>query len=243
MKQPVKYHTLEKSGVRWSWLGRIAYPESESLQKQLEQERRRQTIPDTLILLEHPHVYTLGRSATERDILIPETQRRKAKIEVFRTDRGGQVTYHGPGQLVGYLIANLYERHLSVPQFVWSVEEGMRRWMASQGVPAKRRDRLPGLWVGNKKLASIGFHISRGISRHGFSINLQSKLNYFEGIIPCGLPTAATSMSQEISSRFDIKEVASQVAIQFDEVFGDLYSEAVSSDVPLSASGVSSASL
>lgn len=234
------YTTFEKSGIRWTWLGRVSYPDSECLQKEIEKQRRKREVSDTLLLLEHPHTFTIGWKASKRDILIDSSRLKKESVEVFRCDRGGQVTYHGPGQLVGYIIMDLYERHLSVPRFVWQVEEGIRCWMAPFGICAERVRGHPGLWYRGQKIASIGFHISRGISRHGFSINIAPDLSYFNYIIPCGVQTPVTSLSREMDFDFKMERIGGQMARWFDQIFSG--SESKESDSSTSSNGSSCSS-
>jgi lipoate-protein ligase B len=200
-------------------MGCVPYPESEKLQKRIEQQRFVGEVPDTLLLVEHPHMYTRGRSATHDDILIDSEELRKRSLEVFQCDRGGRVTYHGPGQLVGYLIMNLRERRLSVPRFVWHVEEGIRRCLLNWGIASGRQRGRPGLWYQGRKLVSVGFHISRGVSRHGFSINISSDLRYFDWIIPCGYHAPVSSLVRELNTDISMERVGMQLVESFDQVF------------------------
>lgn len=206
------YHRLEREKLEWRWLGRSDYAASERLQATLAKERQQGDRLDTLLLLEHPPVFTLGRSADVSDILVDDANREQAGVTIERCDRGGKVTYHGPGQLVGYLFCHLPERHLTVPQFVWRVEEGMRLWIAEQGIQVERHPQLPGLWYQGAKMASLGFHISRGVSRHGFAINLQPNLRFFEWIVPCGTPMQITSLSEHTGKSYDLNLIAGSVA-------------------------------
>lgn len=155
------------------------------------------------------------------DILVDKATLRRARIPVIHSDRGGRVTYHGPGQLVGYLVMNLRTRHLSIPQFVRQVEEGLRLWCLKEGVASSRRNGLPGLWYRGSKLASVGFHISRGISRHGFAVNLACDLRFFEWIIPCGERAVVTSLKKITGKDFSLMESARDITCQLDSVFSE----------------------
>ena len=236
-----------KQDLAWEWLGRMDYQDAERLQGQCERARRSGEQPDTLLLLEHPHVYTLGRSASENDILVDPALLREEDVQTYRCDRGGKVTYHGPGQLVGYLIMNLQERRLSVPRFVWLVEEAIRCWLEGQGLTAERRSGWPGLWCEGAKVASLGFHISRHISRHGFALNLNPDLKFFEWIVPCGARIPVTSLEKLLGKRLDLSRVADALARQLEATFdSNAYSEELVSEELVSeglASPVSSSSL
>lgn len=236
MKSPVTFIPLKEAALRWAWLGRVDYPLTEHFQKDIERQRRAGAVPDTLLLLEHPHVYTLGRSALEADILINEFERRQRSVAVYRTDRGGQVTYHGPGQLVGYLILDLRKRGLSVPRFVWLVEEALRQWIKTLGLQVERSEGQPGLWYQKRKLVSLGFHVSRGISRHGFALNLAPDLRYFNGIIACGQQQPITTLRCELGRCFDVEQVAPQIATTLDQVFSSEDSSSADSELSATSS-------
>lgn len=222
--------------LEWEWLGRIEYGSAETLQRDMAQQRAAGHCGDRLLLLEHPHVITLGRSASEDDILVPASQLAARQIQTHRCDRGGKVTYHGPGQLVGYLIVDLYERKLNVPRFVWSVEEGLRLWFQSLGVAVERRCSKPGLWYQGSKIASLGFHISRGITRHGFAINVNPELDYFDWIIPCGTQLRTTSVAEILSRTIVLPAAAASVAGALCQV---LASSSGKSLVPVSSEATS----
>lgn len=221
------------SSFDWEWLGRIDYSAAEALQQRYERRRAAGECRDRLLLLEHPHVITLGRSAQATDILVPTARLEENHVAIRRSDRGGQVTYHGPGQLVGYLIFDLYARKWSVPRFVWLVEEGLRRWFQMIGLDVERRCSRPGLWYREAKIASLGFHISRGISRHGFAINVAPDLRYFDWIIPCGAKRRTTSVEELLSRRLKLTVAAASVADCLDQVFS-MSSAAATSSLPAS---------
>ncbi len=212
------FHSSKKADLQWAWLGQVGYDEACQLQQELQQEIRRGQSPETLLFLEHPSVFTLGRSAREEDILIDSETLNREGVWVRRSDRGGKVTYHGPGQLVGYLLVDLKRRRWSVPHFVGQVTATLQQWCRCQGVETECRSDRPGLWQGPAKLASVGFHVSRGFSRHGFAINLNTDLKFFEWIVPCGLSTPVQSLQAITQKRFDLAECASGLASQFSSV-------------------------
>ena len=182
--------------------------------------RKAGTIPDTLLLLEHPHVYTLGRNARRENVLVSAEFLRSRGAEVFDTDRGGDVTYHGPGQLVGYPIIDLTHHRRDIAWYMRSLEEVFIRAATGYGIEAGRMPSATGVWVGNDKLVAMGVHISRWITSHGFAFNLNTDLRYFDWIVPCGLVgKGVTSLARLLGRPVDIGEVASRVAKTFGEVF------------------------
>lgn len=168
-------------------LGTVGYLEARSLQLDLVEKRRNESIPDTLLLLEHPPVVTLGRRAGEADLLADEAAFAREGVEVVRTDRGGQATYHGPGQLVGYLIFNLYQHGRRLKRFVHQMEEVFIRVLGEIGIEAGRDEEHRGVWVGNKKITAIGIAVKDSITYHGFAFNLDPTLRHFDLIVPCGI--------------------------------------------------------
>lgn len=207
------------------WLGRLAYAESWELQKRLVEERKAGQIPDTLLLVEHPHVYTLGRGADETHVLADSQQLEEIGAELFRIDRGGDVTYHGPGQLVGYPIIDLREREgdrrADVRLYVRDIEETIIRFAASYGVSTVRVAGLPGVWVGEEKLAAIGVRVSRWVTSHGFAINLNTDLAYFRQIVPCGLhDKSVTSLATLLGQKIDTEPARERLVESFLVSFG-----------------------
>lgn len=186
------------------WLGRLDYREAWQLQHELVAARATGDAPDTLLLLEHPAVLTLGRQSDERHILASASELARRGIEVIRIERGGEVTYHGPGQLVAYPIIRLADRGLLIRPFVRALEEAMAQTAAAFGVSAGRRDGLPGLWCdaesnSPRKLGALGLRVERGVSYHGIALNVTTDLRDFELIDPCGMPTAeVTSIAREL---------------------------------------------
>ena len=187
-----------------SWLGRIAYREAWALQKRLVDARVAGTIPDTLLLLEHDAVLTLGKNAEEGHVLASPKDLRRRGIEVLRVERGGEVTYHGPGQLVAYPILRLGDRGILVRPLVRALEEAMIETCATFGVEATRRDGHPGCWVMEagrppRKIGALGIRIERGVSYHGIALNVDPDLRDFELIDPCGMPgLVSTSIAEEL---------------------------------------------
>ena len=178
---------------------------------------------ERLLLLEHPHVYTLGRNAEAADVLAPPDWLAARGVEVVECDRGGQVTYHGPGQLVGYPIVNLSPDRRDVRRYVRDLQEALIRTLAELGLVAHPREGPEhiGVWVGDEKIASIGVHLSRWVTTHGFALNLATDLSYFAGIIPCGLrQVRMTSVERLLGSAPPLAHVAVRFAHHFGEIFG-----------------------
>ena len=203
-------------------LGRDAgYNEVLALQERLHAQRVAEEIPDTLLLLEHRPVYTLGRSASEGNVLYSEEALRRAGIERVVTTRGGDVTYHGPGQLVGYPIVHLGEAGLRVLEYVTALEETLIRAVATFGIAAGRDVRNRGVWVGNDKLAALGIRVSHQVTMHGFALNVTTRLEDYRGIVACGLRDAGvTSMARLLGWDPPMAEVKERVTAAFREVFG-----------------------
>jgi len=203
-------------------LGRIGYEEALELQKQLVERRKAGEIPDQLLLLEHPPVITLGvktRNNPTNIVAGPEALAAKG-ITVFETGRGGDVTYHGPGQLVGYPILDLKPDRCDVHRYVRDIEEVMIRTAAAFGVEAGRLPGLTGAWVGNDKLAAIGVRISKWVTSHGFALNVDTALDHFEFIVPCGITDkGVTSLEKLLGRAIPMAEVEAAVEKSFRAVF------------------------
>jgi len=176
-------------------LGRIGYGEAFELQRVLVEKRKQGLVPDQLLFVEHPHVITLGRNGKLHNLLASEDVLRRAGISFFPTDRGGDITYHGPGQLVGYPIFDLREWKRDVVAYVRTVEQALIDTLGEFGIAGGREDGMTGVWVGGRKIAAIGVHISRWITSHGFALNVTTDLRYFQYIVPCGLTKPVTSMA------------------------------------------------
>jgi lipoyl(octanoyl) transferase len=175
---------------------------------------------EQLLLLEHPHVFTLGRGADSRNILADQQQLQSNSIEVHETGRGGDVTYHGPGQLVGYPIINLKPDRCDVHRYVRDIEDALILSIADFGITGSRIAGLTGVWVGDEKIAAIGVRIARWITSHGFALNVNTDLDYFRMIVPCGITDkGVTSISRLLGRAIDMREVSEIVTRHFAEVF------------------------
>jgi lipoyl(octanoyl) transferase len=202
-------------------LGTIDYAAGLALQHERVAQRKAGAIPDSFLLLEHPHVYTLGRNARRENLLVSPAFLKSRGAEVFETDRGGDVTYHGPGQLVGYPILDLARHRRDIAWFMRSLEEVFIRVAADYGVEAARMPCATGVWVGNEKLVAMGVHISRWVTSHGFAFNVNTELNYFDWIVPCGLRgKGVTSIERLLGAPADMAEAAERVIEHFGRVFG-----------------------
>ncbi|HET7177313.1 MAG TPA: lipoyl(octanoyl) transferase LipB [Solirubrobacterales bacterium] len=216
--------------VRWSFLGRVPYGEALELQVASREVVKRGEGEERLLLLEHPHVYTLGRNASPADVLAPPEWLAARGVAVVECDRGGQVTYHGPGQLVGYPVVNLSPDRRDIRRYVRDLQEVLVRTLADYGVaavPGREQENI-GVWTAGPepghepaKIASLGIHLSRWVRTHGFALNVTTDLAMFAGIIPCGLRAVRmTSIAQETGRAPGLAEVAARVAAHFGEVFG-----------------------
>lgn len=203
-------------------LGRVAYAEALALQDRLVIERRAGTIPDTLLLLEHPHVITLGTSSHRENILIGEDDGLLLGIDVFETGRGGDVTYHGPGQLIGYPILDLKPDRCDLHRYVRDLEDVMIRALSGFGIEAGRKEGLTGAWVGDEKIAAIGVRVSSGwITSHGFALNVNTDLAFFDSIVPCGIREFGVTSMQRVTRRaLAMPDVEAAIVVEFDALFG-----------------------
>ena len=207
-------------------LGLVPYAAAWELQRRLMAARKADAAPDVLLLCEHPHVITLGRNGKREHLLASEHLLRQMGVEFQATDRGGDITYHGPGQLVGYPILNLAAIRRDVVWYVRSLEEAMIRATADFGIAAARLAGKTGVWVAGasaeeQKLAAIGVHLSRWVTSHGFAYNVATDLRYFDLIVPCGISDRrATSLERLLGRPVGLAEVAPRIAARFGEVFG-----------------------
>jgi lipoyl(octanoyl) transferase len=212
-------------------LGLVPYEEGVQVQRELERARATGEIPDTVLILEHPPVYTQGRRSRPAELPMGEDWYRMQGIEIVRTDRGGQLTYHGPGQLVAYPIVDL--RSLDEPDdvhaFVRNMERAMIAALGDCGVEARVIDGLTGVWVGDqpppagdaRKIGSIGIHVRRGITTHGLAVNVSNDLQPFEWVVPCGIEHCRmTSLTRELGAEQDVGEFATALVARLGEVFG-----------------------
>ncbi|MGH9628032.1 MAG: lipoyl(octanoyl) transferase LipB [Bryobacteraceae bacterium] len=197
-------------------LGYAGYAEAFEIQRSLVEQRKRGSIPDHLLLVEHPHVITLGRNGQAANLLAGADVLSRAGIAFHQTDRGGDITYHGPGQIVGYPIMDLREWKRDVVAYVRALEQSLIQTLSRFGLRGERVEGATGVWVGGAKAAAIGIHISRWVTSHGFALNVSTDLSYFQYIVPCGLLKPVTSMralgcdaSREAVSLAFIEEFAS----------------------------------
>ncbi|MFZ6020040.1 MAG: lipoyl(octanoyl) transferase LipB [Chloroflexota bacterium] len=220
------------------WLGEVEYQQAWDLQNMMAEQIAAGKQPPSLLLLEHPHTYTIGRRGGREHILWSEEEIKRRGIAVFEVDRGGDITYHGPGQLVGYPLLPLASAGWQgerLPQadfvgYVRKLEEVLIRTLAHYGINAYRREGLTGVWVNKPaeevslpvKIASIGVKVdARGVSRHGFALNVQPEMVYWQGIIPCGLDgVQMTAMAEWLSPCPSVCQVAQEVSRFFEAVFG-----------------------
>ncbi len=201
-------------------LGRIGYAECHALQQRLVEARQAGRIGDVLLLLEHPPVLTLGRAAKKEHILLARPLLEARGVEVHEIGRGGDVTFHGPGQLVGYPIVDLKPDRQDVRRYVASLEETMIRIAAEHGVAAGRVAGLNGAWVGNRKIGAVGVRISRWVTMHGFAINVSTDLSFFDLIVPCGIrDKGVTSLERELGRAPTMASVEEQAARHFAEQY------------------------
>jgi lipoyl(octanoyl) transferase len=203
-----------------TFLGLVTYSDGLRLQERAVERLRSGEGPEQLLLLEHPHVFTLGRGADSSNILADQQQLESTSVEVHETGRGGDVTYHGPGQLVGYPIINLKPDRCDVHRYVRDLEEVLIRTIVDFGIEGGRVAGLTGVWVGDEKIAAIGVRIARWITSHGFALNVNTDLSYFKMIVPCGITDkGVTSISSVLGREVDLREVAATTARHFGEVF------------------------
>ena len=202
-------------------LGFIDYVEGLRLQQEAVEQRKAGAIPDTLLLLEHPPVYTLGRNARPENLLRSVEWFAAHDAQVFETDRGGDVTYHGPGQLVGYPILDLAQHRRDISWYMRSLEEVCIETARDFGIEASRCAGAPGVWVGRDKLTAMGVHLSRWVTSHGLALNVTTDLDYFGWIVPCGLrDKGVTSLAKLLGHAVDMEMVADRVVEHFGAVFG-----------------------
>ncbi len=212
------------NGVRTAYLillDRIDYEAGVALQRLVWKLRVKNEIEDSLILCEHPPVITLGRRADRRNLRATESELERRGIRVYQVERGGDITYHGPGQLLGYPIFKLESGLLGVRRFVELVEAALIRALGDFGIRAETRPKVVGVWVGEKKIASLGVAVQEGVTFHGFALNIGSDLSGFQLINPCGLNSRImTSMEIELAGTVDRNQVVKAVISGFEQVFG-----------------------
>ena len=203
-------------------IGLISYRNGLALQGSLHELRKSEAIGDTVLFLEHPNVLTLGTRGSMADVLISETEINARKIEVFRSNRGGQVTFHGPGQLVVYFIFNLYQAQRDLRKFVETMEECLIDFLRLEyGIESKIDPGFPGVWVENKKIAAVGISVKDRVTMHGFALNINADLSMFSTIIPCGIrDRGVTSLQKLLSETLKLSDVKTCLAQYIMRHFG-----------------------
>jgi lipoate-protein ligase B len=207
--------------IRAVRLGRTPYAQAWELQRELFRARTEGATGDLLLLTEHDHVYTLGTSGERDHLLAGPEELRERGASVYEIDRGGDVTYHGPGQLVGYPILDLHGYHLDLHRYLRDLEEVVIRTLADYGISAGREPEFTGVWVGSSKIAALGVKASRWVTMHGFALNVNTDLGYFDRIIPCGIfHKGVTSMRQLLGRDVPLDDVSDRLTAHFGSVFG-----------------------
>ncbi len=208
--------------VRACWLGSAGYREAWDLQAAMVSRMREGREDDTLLLLEHPHVFTMGKAAKPEDVLWNDDQRRSSGVDVVWVDRGGEATYHGPGQLVGYPILDLARLGITIRDYIARLEASLVAYLDELGIRSEAgAPGLTGVWSDGMKLAAIGIKLNRSVVSHGFALNLTADLEYFDGIVPCGhADLRPTSVEALTGARIDTESAARSYAPHFAEAFG-----------------------
>ena len=201
-------------------LGLTDYKSTWDLQQKIFDLRVEGKISDVLLLNDHHHVYTIGKSGNDDHLLANDEELKKSGAEVYRIDRGGDITYHGPGQLVGYPILNLENYYLDVHRYLRNIEEVIIRTLAEYDIHASRDGKFTGVWVDNDKIAAIGVKVSHWVTMHGFALNVNTDLSYFDRIIPCGIfHKGVTSIEKLLGRKVNMNDVSEKIIQQFQEVF------------------------
>jgi len=212
---------MNSKELKYCDLGFIDYKEAWDLQKEIFSEKLSGKIEDVLFLLEHPNTYTLGKTADKQNLKSSEDYLRENHISVYDIDRGGDITYHGPGQIVGYPIIDLNNWYADAHKYLRALEEVIIKTCTEYNLHCERNPKYTGVWINDKKIAAIGIKISRWITMHGFAFNVNTDLNLFNGIIPCGIQDkAVTSLKFELKRNIGISEVKQKLWNNFAEIFG-----------------------
>ena len=208
--------------VRACWLGRAPYREAWDLQAELVAALRDRHVPATLLLLEHPHVFTMGKAAVPEHVLWDSSEQALRQVEVIWSDRGGEATYHGPGQLTGYPILDLEQLGLTIPEYLAMLEQSLIDYLGELGIDSQPGEPgLTGVWSEGGKVAAIGIKLNRSIVSHGFALNLTTDLDYFDGIVPCGhADKRPTSVEKITGQKVETADAARAYAEHFSHVFG-----------------------
>lgn len=203
------------------YLGNRNYSEAFYLQKETITKRLQNETNDTLYLLEHPHVVTIGKMGHGENLLVSDNEAKRLGVEIHKTDRGGDITYHGPGQLVGYPIINLQNFRKDVKWYLEMLEQSLIDTLSEFGIASKRIEGYTGVWVEDRKIASIGVRVEKWVTSHGFALNVNTDLDYFKLIVPCGLADKpVTSMEKESGHKLELNQVADKFKENFKRVFG-----------------------
>ena len=201
-------------------LGIVDYKEAWDLQKSLFEKRLNGEISDTLLLLEHPHTYTLGKTADRKNLVGDNEYLNSNKIKVYDIDRGGDITYHGPGQIVGYAIFDLKKWKQDTHLFLRALEEVIIRTCSNYGLSTSMNEQHTGVWIDDRKICAIGIKVSRWITMHGFAFNVNTNLELFNGIIPCGInDKEVTSLKHELSRSFEIQSIKKKIVKNVKDIF------------------------
>lgn len=201
-------------------LGLFDYKDAWDLQKSIHQQRVENKIDDILFLLEHPHTYTLGKTADKENLIGDDNYLAQNNISVYNIDRGGDITYHGPGQIVGYPIINLTNWIQDTHKYLRAIEEIIIKVCGTYGLKASRVENYTGVWIDDRKICAIGIKLSRWITMHGFAFNVNTDLKLFNGIIPCGISDKdVTSLNRELNKEINLSEVKERILHQFIEIF------------------------
>ncbi|HEX7319221.1 MAG TPA: lipoyl(octanoyl) transferase LipB [bacterium] len=201
-------------------LGFKNYQETWDLQKELHRLRLNNTIPDTLILVEHDPVVTMGKSGKEKNLLMPRPLLKEKGIEYYEIERGGDITFHGPGQLVGYLIFDIKKGLTGIKPFMHKIEDAIIETLRAFDIESCRKEKLIGIWTSKGKICSIGVAVQRWVSFHGFALNVNTDLKYFDLIVPCGIAgITMTSMAQNLGNTVAINDVKEKIIDSFADIF------------------------
>lgn len=201
-------------------LGKIDYHDAWMLQKKYFEKRRNNFVQDTLFLLEHPHTFTLGKIADKNNLIWSKEELNEKHVKVFEIDRGGDITYHGPGQIVGYPILDLNLWKRDTHEYLRALEDVIIKVCLEYGIKTQRKKQYTGVWIEDRKICAIGIKISRWITMHGFAFNVNTDLSMFDGIVPCGIKDKeVTSLKKEMNKEFDLNEVKQRIVNNFVNVF------------------------
>lgn len=222
---------MENRNLKYCDLGLIDYQEAWTLQKEIFELRYKNKIADTLLLLEHPNTYTLGKVADKKNLIGSNQYLEKNQISVYDIDRGGDITYHGPGQIVGYPIINLNDWQKDTHKYLRALEEVIISSCGSYNLICNRNAKHTGVWIEDRKIAAIGIKVSRWITMHGFAFNVNTKLAMFQGIVPCGITDkGVTSLEKELGAKINLSEVKALLLKNFLEIFNYGSVEEISSN-------------